>query len=228
MKTIRRVKSKIKIEDVVIGLLLFGLILNIGFNINLSITKSGINIPQPFTTLFIGYGSNPAALDPVDTWDYMDRPSREMQRQVTQSLVEYDLSSQPQYQLKPVLAEYWIWESLTRISFKLRKDVYFHDGTRMTAEDLKWNFERLKWFCNDTGDLPANSTSWEGYPSSLFYLTNGTFIFNSFEANDITDPLNFTINLNTPFAPLLDLLAFGTSNILSPRSTPRWKFLDLA
>ncbi|MFX1324927.1 MAG: ABC transporter substrate-binding protein, partial [Promethearchaeota archaeon] len=27
---------------------------------------------------------------------------------------------------------------------------------------------------------------------------------------------------------LLDLLAFGTSNILSPRSTPRWKFLDLA
>ena len=58
--------------------------------------------------VIIGYGSNPAALDPVDTWD---DASRDFQHQVTQSLVEYDLSTHPNYQLMPVLSEYWIWEN---------------------------------------------------------------------------------------------------------------------
>ena len=127
-----------------------------------------------------------------------------------------------------MLAESWIWENNTRISFKIRENVYFHDGTRMTAEDVKWSFERLMWFCNGTRTLPANQTSWEAYPSSLFFLKNDTYIFKSFEADDINNPLNFTINLNIPFGPLLDLLTFGATNILSPRATPRWRYLNLA
>ena len=173
---------------------------------------------------FVAYSNNPAALDPVDTWD---DSSRNIQHPVTQSLVEYDLTTHPDYQLKPVLAESWIWENKTRISFKLRDNVYFHDGTRMTAEDVKWNFERLKWFCNATGDLPANRTSWEAFPSSLYFLANGTYIFRSFEANDTIDPLDFTINLNAPFSALLDLLTFGATNILSPQSTPFYSYLNL-
>ncbi|MFX1277988.1 MAG: ABC transporter substrate-binding protein [Promethearchaeota archaeon] len=178
-----------------------------------------------FYNVVIGYGSNPAALDPIDTWD---APSRVFQHQVTQSLVEYDLSTHPNYQLKPVLSEYWIWENITRISFKLRDNVYFHDNTRMTAEDVKWNFERLMWLCNATGTLPANDSSWEAFPSKLFFFENGTYIFKSFEANDTIDPLSFTINLNAPFSALLDLLTFGAINILSPASTPFYRYLDLA
>lgn len=178
----------------------------------------------PNYAVVIGYDHNPQALDPVNTWD---KTSTEIQRQITQSLVEYDLSTPPSYQLKPVLAESWIWENNTRISFKIRENVYFHDGTRMTAEDVKWNFERVMYLCNATGSLPANQTSWEAYPSPLFYLTNSTFIFKSFEADDITNPYNFTINLNIPFGPLLDLLTFGATNILSPESTPRLRYLNL-
>lgn len=194
-------------------------------NYFLSLTPTSIGPAPPFKpVVIIGYGTNPSSLDPIDT---TDDNTRNFQRQITQSLIEYDLSSNPQFQLKPVLAEYWIWESLTRISFKLRENVYFHDGSRMTAEDVKWNFERIMWFCNATGTLPANQTSWEAKTSSIFYLANGTFIFHSFEANDNIDPLNFTINLNNPFSPLLDLLTFGAANIISPRSSPKYRYLEL-
>ncbi|MFW9783098.1 MAG: ABC transporter substrate-binding protein [Candidatus Heimdallarchaeota archaeon] len=199
-------------------------------NVILAITGGLITPPPTANTLVVGLGSNPAALDPVDTWDV---PSHVMQHQVTQSLVEYDLSGYIKtgvhdYQLKPVLAEYWVWESDTRISYKLRENVYFHDGTRMTAEDVMWNFERVQYFINASGTLPANATSWQGFPSSLYYFTDGTPIFASFEADDDVDPLNFTINLNAAFGALNDLLAFGATNILSPESTPRYKYLDLA
>ncbi|MFW9785090.1 MAG: ABC transporter substrate-binding protein [Candidatus Heimdallarchaeota archaeon] len=215
-----------KLKKIIIVILLMSVILNLG--IIYYITRPSIySVPcsECLTTLVVGYGSNPAALDPVDTWD---KPSQEMQRQVTEALISYDLSEPFNYKLKPNLVEYWVWESPTRISFKLREYVYFHDGTRLTAEDVKWNFERVMWFCNGTGTLPANTSSWEAFPSSLFFLANGTFIFKSFEASDVIDPYNFTILLNAPFAPLLDLLTVGITNILSPDSTPRWRYLDLA
>ncbi|HEC38912.1 MAG TPA: ABC transporter substrate-binding protein [bacterium] len=194
-------------------------------NVILAITGGLIVGAPDKTTLVYGFASNPAALDPVDTWDV---PSNIMQHQVTQNLIEYDLSTHPGYELRPVLAESWIWESPTRISFKLRDNVYFHDGTRMTAEDVKWNWDRNMWFGNSTGLLPANGTSWVGFPSSLYFLTNGSYIFDHFEADDDVDPLNFTMVLTAPFAALLDLIAFGATNILSPRSTSFWNYLDLA
>ncbi|MFX0030643.1 MAG: ABC transporter substrate-binding protein [Candidatus Hermodarchaeota archaeon] len=208
-------------------LLIISIILNILFFISLVplIPKIKRDAPPPRGSyVTIGYDVELATIDPVDTWH---TPSRVVQHQVTQSLVEYDLSTHPNYQLKPVLSEYWIWENKTRISFKLRDNIYFHDETRMTAEDVKWNFERVKFFCNATGSLQANTTSWEARPSSLFFLLNGTYIFKSFEANDTIDPLNFTINLNSPFSALLDLLSFGATNILSPESTPRYHYLNL-
>ncbi|MFW9773142.1 MAG: hypothetical protein ACFFEO_13390, partial [Candidatus Thorarchaeota archaeon] len=73
-------------------------------NVILAITGGLITPPPTANTLVVGLGSNPAALDPVDTWDV---PSHVMQHQVTQSLVEYDLSGYIKtgvhdYQLKPV------------------------------------------------------------------------------------------------------------------------------
>jgi len=176
-------------------------------------------------TLVVGWGSNPAALDPIDTWDV---PSHVMQHQSTESLVEYNLSTHPDYEIKMVLCTSYVWESDTRISFELRHGVQFQDGTAMTAEDVKWNFERVQYFINATGTLPANSTSWVGFPSSLFFFTDGTPIFDHFIADDAVDRYNFTIVLSKPFGALLDLLCFGATNILSPESTPRYTYLDLA
>ncbi|MFX1573992.1 MAG: ABC transporter substrate-binding protein [Promethearchaeota archaeon] len=209
-------------------------------NVVLAITGGLITTRQEKkTTLVYGLGSNPAALDPVDTWDI---PSHPLQHQVTQSLVEYDISHHPNYTIKLVLATDYVWLSNTSIKFRLRDNVFFHDGTPMTAESVLWNFERVKYFFNASGTLVANETSWQGFPASLFFSSSNAsqFIFKSFAANETdlwpsADPMlkpepcmTFTINLNFPFGPLLDLLCFGATNILSPASTPRYKYVDLA
>lgn len=46
-------------------------------------------------------------------------------------------------QLKPELAESWsIAKDGMSVTFKLRKDAKFHDGTPVTAHDVKWSFAR--------------------------------------------------------------------------------------
>ncbi len=195
-------------------------------NIILGVMSGAIQLEaEEKTTLVYGWSSNPAALDPVDTWDV---PSHVMQHQSTESLVEYDLSTHPDYEIKNVLCTDYTWETDTRISFNLRTGVRFHDGTLMTAEDVKWNFERVVYFTNETGTLVANETSWTGFPSSLFFHSDGDPIFDSFIADDDVDRYLFTIVLTKPFGALLDLLCFGATNIMSPESTPKYKYLDLA
>lgn len=43
--------------------------------------------------------------------------------------------------LKPELAEEWDARDMS-VTFKLRKDAKFHDGTPVTAKDVKWSFDR--------------------------------------------------------------------------------------
>src|SRR5262250_2872010 len=45
--------------------------------------------------------------------------------------------------LKPELAESWqIAPDGMSVTFKLRRDAKFHDGTSVTAKDVKWSFDR--------------------------------------------------------------------------------------
>lgn len=47
-------------------------------------------------------------------------------------------------QLEPCLAESWSRPNPTTWEFKLRRGVKFHDGSEMTAEDVKFSIERMK------------------------------------------------------------------------------------
>jgi peptide/nickel transport system substrate-binding protein len=55
-------------------------------------------------------------------------------------LVQYDENLQPQ----PYLASSWELNGDTAITFKLRNDVKWHDGQPVTAEDVKFTFDRAK------------------------------------------------------------------------------------
>ncbi|MEX2540675.1 MAG: ABC transporter substrate-binding protein [Trueperaceae bacterium] len=43
----------------------------------------------------------------------------------------------------PHVASSWEWVEPTRLRLVLREDVYFHDGTQLTADDVAYNFERV-------------------------------------------------------------------------------------
>ncbi|MFX1456295.1 MAG: ABC transporter substrate-binding protein [Promethearchaeota archaeon] len=174
-------------------------------------------VTATFAASYPGLAKN----DPVDTWD---RVSIWHLQEVTEGLVYYDLSKHPNYEPTPLLAESWFWNSPKQIEFKIREGVWFHDGTPLDADAVKWNFERLMWFSNESGLVPANDTSKVGFSSSLYYLPNQTYLFDSFESDGA---YNFTINLNGPFGVLLDLLCFISTNIVSPSSHKFYEIIQL-
>ncbi|MFX1425908.1 MAG: ABC transporter substrate-binding protein [Promethearchaeota archaeon] len=174
------------------------------------------------TAIFAANYPGLAKNDPVDTWD---RVSIWHQQEVTEGLVYYDLSKHPNYAPSPKLATNWTWNSPTSITFQIREDVFFHDGTPLTPTAIKWNFDRLMWFSNVSGLVPANDTSKLGFSSSLYYLPNGDYLFDSFVADDVN--MQFTINLNGAFGVLLDLLCFISTNIISPASHKFYEIVQL-
>src|SRR5947207_12582743 len=91
----------------------------------------------------------------------------------------------PKGDIIPWLAEKW--ETSTdgkTVTFTLRTDVKFHDGTAFAADSVKWNIERYKTTANSqrTGDL-----------SSVDTVT-------------VVDAKTVKFNLKTAFAPLLGAL----------------------
>ncbi|MFX1427334.1 MAG: ABC transporter substrate-binding protein [Promethearchaeota archaeon] len=191
-------------------------------NIILSGEVTPFKPDEPKTTVIAASYPGLAKNDPVDTWDQV---SIWHQQQVTEGLVHYDISKHPNYALSPRLAESWVWNNQTSITFKIREGVFFHDGTPLTPTAIKWNFDRLMWFSNESGLVPANETSKIGFSSSLYYLLNGTYLFDSFFADDVS--MEFTIILNVPFGPLLDLLCFISTNIISPASHKFYEIVQL-
>ncbi|MFX0030051.1 MAG: ABC transporter substrate-binding protein, partial [Candidatus Hermodarchaeota archaeon] len=191
-------------------------------NIILSGEVTTFKPDKPTTIVIAASYPGLAKNDPVDTWD---QASMWHQQQVTEGLVYYDISKHPNYALAPRLAESWVWNNQTSITFKIREGVVFHDGTPLTASAVKWNFERLMWFSNESGLVPSNETSKLGFSSSLYYLPNGTYLFDRFIADDVN--MEFTIILNIPFGPLLDLLCFISTNLISPASHKFYEIVQL-
>ena len=97
---------------------------------------SACNAPPPRDTLVMIIESGPANLDPrVGT----DAQSERIGKLIFDSLVHRD----EHFNLQPWLAESWeIPDPLTYI-FHLRHDVHFHDGSPLTARDVKWTFDSI-------------------------------------------------------------------------------------
>ena len=81
-----------------------------------------------------GVGANRPAYEA--SWNLYDRLMTFGVKKDAQGNDHYDFSS-----LKPELAEEWDLRP-DSVTFKLRKDAKFHDGTPVTAGDVKWSFDR--------------------------------------------------------------------------------------
>lgn len=79
------------------------------------------------------------------------------------------------YRLVPELAESMEISADNReITFTLRDDIYFHDGEKVTAEDVKWTFE---WMCHP---------DYTGVRASMWSLIEGFTEFNSGAADELS------------------------------------------
>lgn len=91
--------------------------------------------PRPGDTVVLASGSDLESANPVVTMHGM---SRQMQRHMLfVPLVRLDSLLQPE----PWLARQWEWsEDRERLTFALRRDVYWHDGVPTTARDVELTF----------------------------------------------------------------------------------------
>lgn len=104
----------------------------------------------------------------------------------------------PDGSVNPGLAESWaISEDGRTYVFKLHPGVRFHDGTDMTAEDVKFSLDRAR------GDDSANAQK---------------ALFAGIDTVEVVDPLTIKVTLSAPNGSFLFNLAWGDAVIVAPES----------
>jgi peptide/nickel transport system substrate-binding protein len=119
-----------------------------------ALTAAGALDPSPAAaqtraeTLIVVAEEGPATLD-IDaatanvpthevSWNIYDRLITHGSKKLPDGTLSYDYT-----QFKPELAESWeIAPDGKSVTFHLRKDATFHDGSPVTADDVKWSFDR--------------------------------------------------------------------------------------
>lgn len=99
---------------------------------------SGLSLTNVEDTLTVAGTGEPTVLDPQFQ---NDSPSGFVCMQMYETLIARDYETG---EYIPRLAESWEYLDDTTIRFHLRDDVYFHDGSHFTAEDVKFTFMRGK------------------------------------------------------------------------------------
>jgi len=100
--------------------------------------------------LRVGVRAGPEAMDP----HYMALGNQiAAMKNIYEALVAFDEN----LQIKPGLAESWKPISDTTWEFKLRPNVKFHDGSVLTAEDVKFSIDRVPKAAGPDGGLVINT-----------------------------------------------------------------------
>ncbi len=135
----------------------------------------------PEQAVTIGLETSPLSLDPRLA---LDVASYRVIQLVFNGLVKKDRASD----LIPDLAERWEAPNATTYIFYLRQGVKFHDGTELTADDVKATFETIR--------DPAFKSAKRGSFAPLREIT-------------VIDRYTVRFELSQPFAPLLVNLTTG-------------------
>src|SRR3546814_19889236 len=106
------------------------IVLGIAAVLALPITGAGA------TEIRVGFSSDALTLDPAN---HRDRETETIIRNMHDGLLTRDSAMK----VVPELAESWKALDPLTYEFKLRQGVPFHDGSPMTAEDVKFTFDRL-------------------------------------------------------------------------------------
>lgn len=137
--------------------------------------------------LRLAFSADPAGMDPALGPSGM---SHVVIEQIYSTLMSLDPDAQPY----PDLAEsYEVSDDGLQYTFNLRKGVTFHNGDELTAEDVKFTFDRLR--APDSG---------YAYDSQVATIDNV----------EVVDPYTVRFHLNAPTGPFLTYMAFPGSSIV--------------
>jgi peptide/nickel transport system substrate-binding protein len=148
--------------------------------------------PTPGGTLVIALDQEPPTLDPHAS------PSA-VTYQIIASVTESLLYHGRDGKLVPWLAESWAPSADGRsVTFKLRRDVKFHDGTPFNAAAVKFNFDRI---VDPNYKAGGSRAQLAGYAEST-----------------VLDEYTVRVSFQAPNAPFVTYAAAGTLSLVSPKA----------
>jgi len=168
--------------------------------LTLAFATSGADVQAqtPPNVLLVGQIAEPKSLDPHTVTAVNDF---RILMNLYEGLVRYRDGT---LQVEPALAESWeISDDGKTYTFALRDGVSFHDGTPLTAEAVKFNFDRML-----DEDHPYHDTG--PFPLSFF--------FSAIDTVAAPDAETVVFTLKDPYAPFLSNLAYPTGLIVSPEA----------
>jgi len=175
-----------------IGLVLFAVVLT-----------SVATAAPPKDAIVIGLVAEPVTMDPPQITDLN---STRVIKRMFEGLTAQELGT---YKIVPGLAQSWdISKDGLTYTFHLRPKVKFHDGTPLTAEAVKFCFDRQM---NEQGPFYATGT----YPYVKGFLGNVAGV-------EVVNPSTVQIRLKSPLTPFLQYLAHHSLYIYSPEALRKW------
>nr|WP_269809091.1 ABC transporter substrate-binding protein [Enterovibrio nigricans] len=145
-----------------------------------AIVPLSVSAQTPPNVLIVGQVAEPKSLDPHAVTAVNDF---RILMNLYEGLVQYKDGT---LEVEPALAESWtVSEDGKTYTFKLRDGVKFHDGTPLTADAVKFNFDRMldeTHAYHNTGPFPLS------------------FFFSSIENVEAIDAQTVRFTLNAPYA----------------------------
>ena len=135
-------------------------------------------------TLIWAQGADVTSLDPHQG---KETPAVEVTCQIFDTLVTVDAETN---EIVPQIAESWEQTDAQTYVFKIRQGIKFHDGSDLTAEDVKFSLDRAR-----------NSAA-------------VSYIVNFIEDVTVDDEYTVTVKTNAPYAPTLRNLAIPFAAIV--------------
>lgn len=157
-----------------------------------SLAPNGVAQDAAASELIIGKSAEAVGYDPALV---TAAASIELLAVVYERLVVFDEEGQPQ----PSLAESWQTPDELTYIFTLRSGVTFHDGKALTADDVKFTFDRIK--------DEATASAWATQ-------------FAPVETIESDGDRIVTFTLNSPYGPFLATLSSAYSSILPMSPEP--------
>lgn len=162
--------------------------------------------PDTGNTFVMASSSGPSYLEPVNSWD---SGSNDVLEQVVETLFSWDLSD-PDLPMIPVLAYSYYFVDTTTIQIRLREGIKFQDGTDFNAAAAKWNFDRLLFLTNCSGDntvqVAQTQSLWMN-PDGVTPIISGVTTVGDY---------NITLTLSNPYAPVISTLTYINAGMISP------------
>lgn len=206
-------RNNIKLQGLIIGLVL--LIASMGFLL-IKYNKSASNWyhdtfsnllgEQDPKTLIVGRTLDSIGLDPAVV---TDSESFQVTANIYEGLVKFDTTGS---KVLPGLAESWkMSEDGKTWVFKIHDNIEFHDGTKLDASGVAFNFHR--WMDMDSpyhaGHFSYWSYSFGGFPGIVKSVT-------------ALSDYSLEIVLNEPYSPFLSVLAMPSFGIASPEAIMKY------